>query len=235
MVKNPKIIYRNVKEQRKEMKLQKVTTQEKEDVLSERELNAAELSVQFKNLVREKVKREGVEELLNYLDSTDFFEAPASTRYHLCEAGGLVQHSLNVYENLVKVIEFLKSFDSTIELKEESIVLTALFHDLCKADKYEKGTRNVKNPDTGKWEQVPVYNYREDAYEIGHGAGSALLLQQYIKLTPEEIQAIVWHMGAFDLSPYSSVSALSKAYSTNILAFALQQADMIATYVTEKE
>ena len=80
------------------------------------------------------------QELLNYLDSTDFFEAPASTRYHLCEDGGLVQHSLNVYENLVKVIEFLKTFDSNIEVNEESIVLTALFHDLCKANKYEKGT-----------------------------------------------------------------------------------------------
>ena len=140
----------------------------------------------------------------------------------------------NVYENLVKVIEFLKTFDSNIEVNEESIVLTALFHDLCKANKYEKGTRNVKNTDTGKWEQVPVYNYREDTYEIGHGAGSALLLQQYIKLTSEEIQAIVWHMGAFDLSTYSNVSCLSKAYSNNILAFALQQADMIATYISEK-
>lgn len=217
------------------MKLtQQVTKEESTDVLSEKELNAAELTIKFKNIVKEKVKREGVEELLNYLDSTDFFEAPASTRYHLCEDGGLVQHSLNVYENLVKVIEFLKTFDSDIEVNEESIVLTALFHDLCKANKYEKGTRNVKNTDTGKWEQVPVYNYREDTYEIGHGAGSALLLQQYIKLTSEEIQAIVWHMGAFDLSTYSNVSCLSKAYSNNILAFALQQADMIATYISEK-
>ena len=112
------------------MKLtQQVTKEESTDVLSEKELNAAELTIKFKNLVKEKVKREGVEELLNYLDSTDFFEAPASTRYHLCEDGGLVQHSLNVYENLVKVIEFLKTFDSNIEVNEESIVLTALFHE----------------------------------------------------------------------------------------------------------
>lgn len=195
------------------------------------------LKEKFNKIVSEKIHREGVENLMKYLEKdTDFYEAPASTRFHLCYIGGLIEHSLNVYENLVKLIDFYKKeYELDIHISEESIAIVALFHDLCKINKYEIQLRNKKDPDTGQWEQVSVYTIKEDTYEVGHGASSAFMLQKYIDLTAEEIQAIYWHMGAFDMSTYSGANALSKAFNGNVLAFALHIADMTSSYISEND
>lgn len=179
------------------------------------------------------VRRPGVDALIDYLEKSDFFEAPASTIYHGSYAGGLVEHSLNVYTMLQWYVANLQDSDFELpKISEESIIVVALLHDLCKVNCYHKSTRNVKNEQTGKWEKVPCYK-REPLLPMGHGGKSVFIIQQFIKLTPEEAQAIYWHMGAYDTSPYNTLNELGKSYEMNLLAFLLSQADMMATYIAE--
>ena len=178
------------------------------------------------------IRRDGIENLMHFLENSDFFEAPASARYHLNYKSGLVEHSLNVYKCLLEEIKFL---GLSKKYSHETLALVSLFHDICKINRYEESTRNVKNKDTGQWEQVPFYATREDTFEMGHGALSVYYIQKYMHLTDEEATAIYWHMGAFDLSSYSSAAGLSKCYSVNPLSFALHRADMLATYKVENE
>ena len=103
----------------------------------------------FEEIYRENISRSGSEELLEWLEKTDFFTAPASTKFHGACAGGLVQHSVNVYEVMME-----KHFEEEIDSKE-SFAICALLHDLCKAQFYKVSTRNVKNETTGAWEKQP--------------------------------------------------------------------------------
>ena len=179
------------------------------------------------------VRRPGVDALIDYLEKSDFFEAPASTIYHGSYAGGLVEHSLNVYTMLQWCVANLQDSDFELpKISEESVIIVALLHDLCKVNCYHKSTRNVKNEQTGKWEKVPCYK-REPLLPMGHCGKSVFIIQQFIKLTPEEAQAIYWHMGAYDTSPYNTLNELGKSYEMTLLAFLLNQADMMATYIAE--
>lgn len=179
------------------------------------------------------VRRPGVDALIDYLEKSDFFEAPASTIYHGSYAGGLVEHSLNVYTMLQWYVANLQDSDFELpKISEESVIIVALLHDLCKVNCYHESTRNVKNEQTGKWEKVPCYK-RDPLLPMGHGGKSVFIIQQFIKLTPEEAQAIYWHMGAYDTSPYNTLNELGKSYEMNLLAFLLNQADMMATYIAE--
>ena len=179
------------------------------------------------------VDRPGIDALMDYLQNSDFFEAPASTIYHGSYAGGLLEHSLNVYNMLQWYVANLQDSDFELpKISEESIIVVALLHDLCKVNCYHESTRNVKNEQTGKWEKVPCYK-REPLLPMGHGGKSVFIIQQFIKLTPEEAQAIYWHMGAYDTSPYNTLNELGKSYEMNLLAFLLHQADIMATYIAE--
>lgn len=179
------------------------------------------------------VDRPGIDALIDYLQNSDFFEAPASTIYHGSYAGGLLEHSLNVYNMLQWYVANLQDSDFELpKISEESIIVVALLHDLCKVNCYHESTRNVKNEQTGKWEKVPCYK-REPLLPMGHGGKSVFIIQQFIKLTPEEAQAIYWHMGAYDTSPYNTLNELGRSYEMNLLAFLLNQADMTATYIAE--
>ena len=128
---------------------------------------------------RQHVTRPGSEKLLDWLDKkTDFFTAPASTRFHGACEGGLCMHSLNVYHALHDT--FFTEGDS-----EETFAICALLHDLCKANYYKPGTRNVKNETTGQWEKVPSYSV-EDLFPYGHGEKSVFLIERFMKLKVEE-------------------------------------------------
>ena len=119
---------------------------------------------EFERMMTENVTRPGVPQMLAWMEKTDFFTAPASTRFHgACECG-LVMHSLNVYHVLMS--HFFTEEDS-----KESFTLVSLLHDLCKANYYKPGFRNVKNDATGQWEKVPSYSV-EDAFPYGHGEKS---------------------------------------------------------------
>ena len=114
----------------------------------------------FLDIWQQHVTRPGSEKLLDWLDKkTDFFTAPASTRFHGACEGGLCMHSLNVYHALHD--SFFTEGES-----EESYAICALLHDLCKANYYKLGTRNVKNEATGQWEKAPFYSV-EDLFPYG--------------------------------------------------------------------
>ena len=188
---------------------------------------------EFIDIVSNTIKRDGIENLLNYLEEKGFYTSPASTKYHGCYEGGLLEHSLNVYYSLQDMLKYI--FPDNIPYSEETIAIVSLFHDLCKIGKYKKGFRNVKNQDTGRWEQVECYEYNSDNPAQGHGPASVYIVQDFIKLTLEEKQAIHWHMGGFDLSQYNTVGDMGNTFEKNTLAFALHMADMMATYVVENK
>ena len=181
---------------------------------------------EFLALFRQQVNRPGADKLLDWLDTTDFFRAPASSRFHCACEGGLVQHSLNVYHVLVDHFY-------TEEENLESYTICALLHDLCKANFYKVSTRNVKNDATGQWEKVPFYQV-EDAFPYGHGEKSVFLIERFMKLRTAEAVAIRWHMGGFDDAARGGSFAISAAYDAYPLAVKLHIADLEATYLYEK-
>ena len=189
----------------------------------------------FKKIVTENIDRDGIENLMEWLEhETDFFAAPASTCYHGSYEGGLVEHSLNVYDRLVWEMENTVGAEWQEIYSPESIAIIALFHDLCKIDHYII-TEKWRKDENGDWEAYEAYEYNKEKAEMGHGAQSVFYLQKFIQLTELEAQAIFWHMGAYDLSPYASLAACSETFKWNPLAFLTHRADMAATYVTENE
>ena len=182
---------------------------------------------EFLQIYNEYVKRQGSQEFLDWLLKTDFFTAPASTKYPGACEGGLLLHSLNVYKTL-RERYFEEGKDS-----EESFAICALLHDLCKAQFYKVSTRNVKNDVTGQWEKVPYYTV-EDAFPYGHGEKSVFLIERFMRLKTSEAMAIRWHMGGFDDSARGGSFAISLAYEKYPLAVKLHLADLESTYLKEK-
>lgn len=184
----------------------------------------------FIEIYKQMIHRDGSEKLLEFLLSknSDFFDAPASARFHGNYDGGLVEHSLNVYDCLKDYLS-RERVQSTYGLKynEESIAIVALLHDLCKINCYKKGFRNVK--EHGQWVQVPNYEYN-DTLPYGHGEKSVYMISGYMRLTREEAFAIRYHMGFSGSEDARNVGA---AFEMFPLAFALSTADMEATYFIE--
>lgn len=184
----------------------------------------------FIEIYKQMIHRDGSEKLLEFLLSknSDFFDAPASARFHGNYDGGLVEHSLNVYDCLKDYLS-RERVQSTYGLKynEESIAIVALLHDLCKINCYKKGFRNVK--ENGQWVQVPTYEYN-DTLPYGHGEKSVYMISGYMRLTREEAFAIRYHMGFSGSEDARNVGA---AFEMFPLAFALSTADMEATYFIE--
>lgn len=182
--------------------------------------------VEFENIFTEQVKREGADKFLDWLCKTDFFTAPASTRYHCACEGGLVLHSLNVYKTMVE--RYLEEGDSL-----ESFALCGLLHDVCKAQFYKVSSRNVKNPDTGRWEAQNYYSI-DDQFPFGHGEKSVFLIERFIRLKPSEAMAIRWHMGSFDDAAKGGSFSISHAFEKYPIAVKLHLADLESTYLREK-
>ena len=174
----------------------------------------------FVDQYTQHIKRRGADRLLEWLIGSDFFTAPASTRFHAAYEGGLVEHSLNVYKVFMKK-HFVEGEDDP-----ESVAICTLLHDICKADFYAQSTRNQKNSD-GKWETVPCYTVREK-FPFGHGEKSAFLVQRFMLLTDAEALAIRWHMGAYDDAAKGGSKVLSAAMAATPLVYALHAADMRA-------
>lgn len=179
---------------------------------------------EFIKIYTENITRQGSAELLEWLKKTDFFTAPASTKFHCACEGGLVMHSVSVFNTLIE-----KHFDEDKD-NIESFAISALLHDLCKAQFYKTSMRNVKNEETGQWEKVPYYAV-EDSFPYGHGEKSVFLIERFMRLKIEEAMAIRWHMGGFE---ESTGFALSQAYERYPLAVKLHLADLESTYLREK-
>lgn len=186
---------------------------------------------EFLQIYKEKITRDGADALLHYLTSNhcDFFEAPASTRYHGAYSGGLLEHSLNVYHCLVDYCARERVRD-TYRLcpSEETVAIIALLHDLCKINVYKKSFRNVKGED-GVWQKVPSYEF-DDPLPYGHGEKSVYIINGFMRLTREEAFAIRFHMG---FSGTDDVRTVGNAFEKFPLAFALHTADMEASYFLE--
>lgn len=179
----------------------------------------------FLETFRKNVHRPGAEKLLAWMETTDFFTAPASTRFHAAYEGGLLDHSLNVYTVLTT-----KHYDAEAD-DLESMTIVSLLHDLCKAGFYKIELRNRKN-DRGEWEKVPVYTV-DDQFPYGHGEKSVYLIERFMRLKTEEAMAVRWHMGGFDDSVRGGSFALAHAFEKYPLAVKLHLSDLEATYLHE--
>ena len=176
----------------------------------------------YKNLLL-STKRKGIENLIQWLDNSDFKVAPASTRYHGNHEGGLLEHSLNVYNECIRQKDLIKLFN----IPQDTLIITSLLHDICKVNYYKMDVRNVKK--NGAWVQEPYYTV-DDMFPMGHAEKSIIIAQQFIQLSDVEIAMIRAHMGGFVSDNYFSPSSVYNKYPEAIV---LHNADLIATYVLE--
>ena len=187
---------------------------------------------EFIKIFNENIKREGSDKLLEYIKKSDFFNAPASTRFHSNFAGGLVEHSVKVFRRFMKMLAGEYGQDKTKwPCSPESAAIISLLHDICKVGCYKTEERNVKVGN--EWTKRPYYAV-EDPLPYGHGEKSVFMISQYMKLTLPESMAINWHMGGYD-ARYSSTSyVLSEAYTKYPLCVLFHTADLLTTYLDEK-
>lgn len=184
--------------------------------------------------------RTGTDKLIEFLRKSDFYIAPASTKYHLSCEGGLLQHSLNVYDALISKVKNNPTWQQ--DFNPASLIVSALLHDICKTYFYVSEVKNrkvykengSKIDSNGRydWESYMGYTI-EDQFPYGHGEKSVMMIEQFIKLTPEERYTIRWHMGFSE--PKENWNSLGKTYEKYPLALALSEADLEATYLMEKE
>jgi len=184
----------------------------------------------FVEIINQYIKRDGIDALVDWLINSDFFTAPASSKFHSAYEGGLCEHSLKVFDRYVKLLkmEYGDNFASVISM--ESVAIIALLHDVCKVDFYKTDYRNVKVD--GQWVQVPYYTV-EDKLPYGHGEKSVYIVGSFIKLTREEAMAINWHAGGFDDRVRGGSYAMGEAYYKFPTAMIFHAADMMATYLDE--
>lgn len=184
----------------------------------------------FIALYKKHITRNGADRFLSYLENhSDFFTAPASTRFHGSYEGGLCEHSLQVYDCLKDYLARPR-VNNIYEVKasDETIAIIALLHDVCKIDFYKTEQRNKKVD--GQWVQVPYYTV-DDQLPYGHGEKSVYMISGYMRLSREEAFAIRYHMGFSGSDPVNNVG---KAFEMFPIAFALSTADMEATYFLEE-
>lgn len=185
---------------------------------------------EFLQIFNDNINREGADKLLAWLEKSDFFNAPASTRFHSNYQGGLCEHSVKVYNRYKKLLQQEYGENLSSVITEESIAIIALLHDICKVNTYKTEYRNVKVD--GVWTQQPYYNV-EDDLPYGHGEKSVYMICGFMHLTREEAMAINWHMGGFDMRVKGGSYSLSDAYYKFPTAFLFSVADMMSTYLDE--
>ena len=181
----------------------------------------------FLEICNDRIHREGLDKLLDWLEKSDFYTAPASTRFHGAYEGGLCEHSLDVLEQALKLTPMLPQKLENLE----SLTIACLFHDICKVNCYKPDKRTKKV--NGTWVEVPYFSVEEKFHFGGHGSKSVFILQQFMKLTPEEAVAINCHMGFSDCGP-SGTSDISNAYEQYPLAWLVHVADEAATYLLDR-
>ena len=186
--------------------------------------------------------RKGIEDLIPFIRKSDFYTAPASTRFHSCHESGLLEHSLAVYDCLSSKKSSGVWSDALSNITDANIIISALLHDICKSFFYVIEFRNKKiYSDTGSkkdsngrfdWESVPSYTV-DDKVPLGHGDKSVIMLSEFIRLEKPEMYAIRWHMGFSE--PKENWGSLGITFRKYPLALALSESDLEATYLLEKE
>jgi len=195
-----------------------------------------DLQVKFKDLLL-STNQEGMENVITGLEKQGFFEVPASTRFHLSHAGGLLEHSMNVCDMALELRELMIRKKENLQdmLPKDSVIISSLLHDVCKADIYKTTIKKQKNA-LGIWPPVAGYDVDYSCFPLGHGEKSVIwLLQNGLKLTTDEIIAIRWHMTAWDL-PFQSPEMkgnLNAAKDRCPLLSLIQAADGLAANIIE--
>lgn len=183
--------------------------------------------------------RKGMDAVIAKLDESGFFDAPASSRFHLSCKGGLMEHSMNVYEAALFVREQIIQRRPELEeqLPLDSVAICALLHDTCKTDIYKEGILSRKNAD-GYWEKYVGYQVDYNTgLPLGHGEKSVILLLSWgLELKPEEMLAVRWHMSAWDMPMQSAEhkESFNAAKAKSPLVSLIQTADGIATGLLER-
>lgn len=190
-----------------------------------------EAQEKFVEIYNSYIKREGSENLLDWLITTDFFTAPASSKFHSAYEGGLCMHSINVFNRYVRLLTMEYGENFTEKISMESVAIIALLHDVCKINFYKTEYRNVKVD--GQWVQQPYYSIC-DTLPYGHGEKSVYIISGFMRLTREEAMAINWHSGGFDDRVKGGSYAMSEAYYKFPNAMIFHSADIMATYLDEE-
>ena len=186
---------------------------------------------EFLNIVKDNIKREGIDKLLEYIQKSDFFDAPASSKFHSNYSGGLCIHSINVYNRFIQNLKLEYGVTWQEHISLESATIIALFHDLCKIDFYKEDFKNVK--EDGVWVQKPYYTV-DEALPYGHGEKSVYIINGFIRLTREEAMAINWHMGGFDARVKGGYYGIENVFYKYPNALLFHISDVEATYLDEK-
>lgn len=182
--------------------------------------------------------REGVDDVIEELERLGFFSAPASAGHHLNVEGGLVQHSLNTCKAAFAIWGGMKALEPSLdtEVKKESIIISALLHDVCKADIYKRSVKKRKNK-LGQWEDCEGYKVSYKDFPMGHGEKSlVVILLSGLELYDDEMLAIRWHMGAWGLNQnsFEDVRNYDTAQKEYPLVAIIHAADVMAANVMER-
>ena len=201
-----------------------------EKIEQEQANKLAQIKAEFVEIFTTHIKRDGAKELLDFILLTDFFTAPASTRFHSAYAGGLAEHSIKVYKRLLMLVqnEYGENWQETISA--ESVAICGLLHDVCKINTYKVEMRNTK--EDGVWVQKPYYT-TDDPMPYGHGEKSVYMINGFMRLTREEAMAINWHMGPYDMRVKGGSFALSDVFYLYPTAMLMYMADLQAAYLDE--
>lgn len=185
---------------------------------------------EFIDIYNKYIKRDGADNLLEFLQKSDFFTAPASTQFHSAYEGGLCEHSIKVFKRFLRTIEseYGENFQEKVSM--ETIAICGLLHDICKIETFKVDYRNKKVDNN--WVQVPYYTV-EETLPYGHGEKSVYIISGFMRLTREEAMIINWHMGGFDMRVKGGSYSLSEAYYKFPLAPIFHTCDMLATYLEE--
>ena len=187
---------------------------------------------EFLTIARDNIKREGIDKLLDYLCKSDFFDAPASTKFHSAYEGGLCEHSINVYNRFIQNLKVEYGISWQEKMSLESATIIALFHDVCKVDCYKVENKNVK--ENGVWVKKPHF-VTDDKLPYGHGEKSVYIINGFLRLTREEAMAINWHMGGFDMRVRGGFYGIDQVFYTYPNALLFHISDIEATYLDEKQ
>ena len=190
-----------------------------------------EAKEEFLEIFDDNIERDGSEKLLEWLERSDFFVAPASTKLHSAYEGGLCEHSVKVYKRFVRILEMEFGKNWQEKVSGESVAIIALLHDVCKVNYYSTEMRNVK--ENGEWIQKPFYKI-DDTLPYGHGEKSVYIISSFMKLTREEAMAINWHMGGCDARVQGGSYSMSGAFYKFPLALLFHVADLMSTYLDEE-
>ncbi|MDD2227197.1 MAG: hydrolase [Clostridia bacterium] len=186
---------------------------------------------EFIDIYMSEIKRAGSDNLLEWLQRTDFFNAPASTNFHSACKGGLCEHSVKVYKRFINILKSEFGDEWQNKLSAESAAICALLHDVCKVNFYKEDVKNVKI--NGEWVQRPYYSVSDDL-PYGHGEKSVYIINGFIKLSRDEAMIINWHMGEFDLRVRGGSYSLPDVFYRYPCCLLFHSADVQATYLDEK-